>query len=995
MSSDSDSALPHRNWLKNWLKVDDPFLEDFRKTWWGDGQRTNFGTGTWITIPKKVCETLQSSLVDMEGQMYLRDENSEMYGRLNERELHRFASGGVLLLGQSGTGISSLLLYFLIRRLSEAKPTLFVSKDNSTFFFASDGVWKPPSHPFWPQNYPSPRLSDTQMWSLVNSEDPPSPAIARCWWVVRTGYVATSTSNMLGSWCMRNDARNWYIPSWRKADLEQIISKHPKTRAFPGRSASLSDVLNYATPIPTEVLDFIIHPSHLEQRREELDQSDEDMFKRLSFNCRLKLHPKFPLVAIRDVLHTHLQSDLHILDFASPAVGIMVTNELKLLDLNQALSLTDRVVMPGVSLLDSWVFKSFIAHVLSDYRNKRFIERFFEMTWEPDGDCFVHEGEGEGQIEVGFPSSVSLLEQYQQTEPTKNPKSLKRLATFEYGVVQKRSKSEIDNSRPKLESLSAAPRHIQTFQTLEDIKLSSESFFVSLKPNPLFTFFFFEAEYSLITIWFLKTPEPEPATVDAECTPDSTVTVANVVNLVAKQNPDCTVDCRYVLVVPTQKRRIVWHMSLAEARGKVFVQEVDVDGSLVQFEPLPEMLIALYNPTSGDRSAKSFFENEVIPLLQRANKSIAQDKVFATERPVHAGEIVLELIESSQEELTIILGSGDGTLHEIINHVSSAQIKGARVDAPPTKLHFVLVPCGTANALYSSLFPPKDNAEISSTSYRLQSVQAFLNDSPGIPLTLAITTISSAPFVRAPPRAIVSSVVVSTSLHAAILHDSEKLRKEMPGIERFKAAAQQNSGKWYLGNAKILPAASTQVVQIYDPKTESFINHPDCDDDDDDGEYNSIVDVPGPFAYFLSTVNVDRLEPAFQITPVARKIVPSEATCDLMIVRPLRDPSVRMDSAETREGFTSKLWKVLQGAYQEGAHLKLRYNEEGDVVTDGDGPTVVEYVRCGGWEWLPDDIDDAAHLLCSDGTITTIEKGGRAVCVAATPMDKAGFYVHV
>ncbi|KAF5373094.1 hypothetical protein D9758_001758 [Tetrapyrgos nigripes] len=397
------------------------------------------------------------------------------------------------------------------------------------------------------------------------------------------------------------------------------------------------------------------------------------------------------------------------------------------------------------------------------------------------------------------------------------------------------------------------------------------------------------------------------------------------------------------------------------------------------------MLIALYNPAAGDRSAKSFFDEEVLPKLQAAGKPV--DKVLATERPAHAGEIILELLEASQEELVVILGSGDGTMHEIINHLSSAQPKGARVDTP-IRLHFALVPCGTANALYSSLFPPTENASTSDKTYRLQSVQSFLDNSTGIPLTLAITTLSSPPYLKVPPTAIISSVVVSTSLHAAILHDSEKLREKTPGIERFKVAAQQNSDKWYNGYAKILPAASTGVVQLYDPATKSFVDHPDCD------EYNSVVDIAGPFAYFLSTVNVDRLEPAFEITPLTRKIVPSEATCDLMIVRPLRDPSLQMDSPETRSGFSTKLWKILGGAYQKGAHVDLRYDDKGEIGTEGEGCVVVEYLRCGGWEWIPDDIDDAAHLLCTDGTISAIEKGGRAVCVAATPTGKAGFYVH-
>ena len=44
-----------------------------------------------------------------------------------------------------------------------------------------------------------------------------------------------------------------------------------------------------------------------------------------------------------------------------------------------------------------------------------------------------------------------------------------------------------------------------------------------------------------------------------------------------------------------------------------------------------------------------------------------------------------------------------------------------------------------------------------------------------------------------------------------------------------------------------------------------------------------------------------------------------------------------------------------------------------------------------------DEIDQGAHLLCADGTIFEIEKGGRAACKAASPTDTTlrDFYVHV
>ncbi|KAK7460889.1 hypothetical protein VKT23_008817 [Stygiomarasmius scandens] len=558
-------ALSHQHWLEDWHEVDNPYLENFRTTWWGNGQRSNFATGTWITVPEKVCETLQSSLINMDGQLYLRKENSETYGRLHDPELPRFAKGGVLLLGHSGTGISTLLLYFLIKRLSEAQPTLFITKDNSAFFFASDGVWKPPSLPLLSEHCP-PHFEplDARIWSLVDSENPPSAAVFFSWWVVRAGHVATSTTPMLDDWCMRHNGRIWYMPRWKKADLDEIVGKHPEAKPFSGYPVVLSTIFDYATPNPSEVLDFILHPHHLDQRRKELALSDEDMFQRLRANCRLKPHPKISLVAIRDASHTRLRSDQHILDFTCPAIQAMVTKELKLLCFDQTLSLSNRVTMPGVSSLDSWVFRSFVASVLKDGEYRRFIEGFFRMSWELEGNFFVHEGGGEGQIEVGLPS---CMEQHKQM------KGHKRHASHEH-TIWKRIKSDTDNNCQSTdlepEPLPAPPCHVQIFQTLEDIQFSLETFFVPSQSDPLFTFFFFELkQQSLITIWFLKTPEP--ATLDTK----RVSIVPDVTNLVLKQNPGCTVNLRYVLVVPAKKRRIVWHMSSPKARDNVFVQEVE------------------------------------------------------------------------------------------------------------------------------------------------------------------------------------------------------------------------------------------------------------------------------------------------------------------------------------------------------------------------------------------------------------------------------------
>ena len=187
---------------------------------------------------------------------------------------------------------------------------------------------------------------------------------------------------------------------------------------------------------------------------------------------------------------------------------------------------------------------------------------------------------------------------------------------------------------------------------------------------------------------------------------------------------------------------------------------------------------------------------------------------------------------------------------------------------------------------------------------------------------------------------------------------------------RFKIAAQQNSTKWYNAKARLFPVASAGAVQIYDSASRSFVLHPDSQ--------TGLV-LGGPFFYFISTVNVDRLEPAFRISPLAGSIPPPEPVYEVVIVRPLRDPSISGDTEEGRAAFVAKLWQVVGAAYNDGAHVDLRYAADGKITPDGDGPLVVEYLRCSGYEWIPE--DDGARQVCCDGALFEIAPGDRAACV--------------
>ena len=244
-------------------------------------------------------------------------------------------------------------------------------------------------------------------------------------------------------------------------------------------------------------------------------------------------------------------------------------------------------------------------------------------------------------------------------------------------------------------------------------------------------------------------------------------------------------------------------------------------------------LLAIYNPVCGNGNARTFFHDTVIPLLQQYGKR--PSKIVETTHTGHAGQVLVDYLKEVDGPLSVVLGSGDGTLHEIVcaldQHASAVQGR---------ELGFVLVPCGTANALYSSLFP-ETAQEIDSPQAKLKSIRAFLDaaSSPStrsITLTLARTTLTSAAADgNARSSTSISVVVASTSLHASILHDSEALRAAHPGIERFKIAAQQNISRWYDAEVRLLPASASMPVQMYDPSRREFVPYVIADNASNNG----------------------------------------------------------------------------------------------------------------------------------------------------------------
>lgn len=262
-------------------------------------------------------------------------------------------------------------------------------------------------------------------------------------------------------------------------------------------------------------------------------------------------------------------------------------------------------------------------------------------------------------------------------------------------------------------------------------------------------------------------------------------------------------------------------------------------------------------------------------------------------------------------------------------------------------------------------------------------------------------------------KPIPTHVVLSTSLHAAILESSEKLRETHPGNERFRIAAQESMGIFFDASAWLFGSGSKDGgeervkvdVEQWDPRVGSWVK-PFTEHRalvDEGGKNGKGIELQGPFAYFTSTATVSRFEPAFVISPLtslrppASQQIQQDKNADgegsrdnkneyiyITVLRPLRDPCVlstfpassgsdqseRPDRGDRSERWAKRAHEVLGKAYHNGAHIDLTYplnkgENKGNVSGEGDGEEgceaevkgqgepVVELYRCAAFSWKP------------------------------------------
>lgn len=109
--------------------------------------------------------------------------------------------------------------------------------------------------------------------------------------------------------------------------------------------------------------------------------------------------------------------------------------------------------------------------------------------------------------------------------------------------------------------------------------------------------------------------------------------------------------------------------------------------------PRPRRLLLLVNPFSGRGQAMQWCQTHILPMIREANISY---NLIQTERQNHARELIREI--SLQEWDGIIIVSGDGLLHEVINGLMERPDWEQAIKTPVG-----ILPCGSGNALSGSI----------------------------------------------------------------------------------------------------------------------------------------------------------------------------------------------------------------------------------------------------------------------------------------------------
>ncbi|QUC20160.1 uncharacterized protein UV8b_04401 [Ustilaginoidea virens] len=354
----------------------------------------------------------------------------------------------------------------------------------------------------------------------------------------------------------------------------------------------------------------------------------------------------------------------------------------------------------------------------------------------------------------------------------------------------------------------------------------------------------------------------------------------------------------------------------------------------------------LVSTKSGRGRAPAFWQHVLGPLLQVAGgRGSGRWNVVTTQdaHSVRRYAATLGGSSSSPSRCTVLL-SGDGGLADLLN--GRPPVPGpAGSGAAPLPL-VVLLPLGTANALFHSLHRPVGLDSPATTPLVLALRTLFFGVAAELPVFRASFSPGAQIASHAPslPRAaadadadadaapaasgqhadatcLYGAVVASYALHASIVYESDTPEHRVLGSQRFAVVAQRLLRESHPYKASLHVRAASSPVLERDP-------HP-------------------THGYVLVSM-VSNLERTFTISPRAR---PLDGNLHLVRLGPLGE---------------QRIMEVMMKAYDGGSHTDLQWDDGEKVRHDQ-----VDEV-----EVVTEEEDARWRVFCVDGTIVHVPKGG-------------------
>lgn len=329
---------------------------------------------------------------------------------------------------------------------------------------------------------------------------------------------------------------------------------------------------------------------------------------------------------------------------------------------------------------------------------------------------------------------------------------------------------------------------------------------------------------------------------------------------------------------------------------------------------------------SGHRKAEHFYTDVVSPILSLAG---LKDTVLHT---THSETSILELTRDTLfpaanrgHELRIILLSGDGGIVDLVNGLLATPHSKKYVSP-----EVVLLPLGTANALYHSI-----NAGAGDT-WGLKALSS--TTSKPLPTFTATFSSGSRLLIDEARREqelngkneVHGAVVLSWGMHASLVADSDTAEYRKFGIERFKMAAKE---ALYPSDGS-LPHSYRGRMEYLKLKSEK--------EGEEEGGDEWITFSGEEHLYTLATL-VSNLEAPFCISPASK---PLDGSMHLVWFGPTSG---------------DEAMRIMGLAYQGGKHV----DDDMVLYRAIDGLRIVFAEEDGRW-----------RRVCVDGKIIRVEEGG-------------------